>query len=375
MGQTTPTAAALREAMDRAGVGVRELARRVHYNHAYVSRVLHGRQQPSTDFLRLVDTELGTTLAPTTPVPPASDPGDDIGSEVAHLHDTIRHLVALDGRYGGDAIAATAVQVWRTAHRQLDRVATEGPDGRAYLAAVAELAELAGWLLFDANRQDEARVASLEAHMLARHAGDTSMRRFALTNLAMQDLEAGRVGESLRIADELLEELRLPPRVALLARVRRGRALAHAGDRPRALAAIGTAMADLGDSITDRDPAWTWWVDETEVTGHEGESLLLLGDASAALERLLRAEEMSSRRRTDGRGTLYYRISVARAYRKARAWRECEDALLAALPLMDVISSGRNRRRFHETLREIRRDREAPTWLRDTAVDIAGDLG
>lgn len=243
--------------------------------------------------------------------------------------------------------------------------------GGDYLASAAEVAELAGWLLFDADQQDASRTATLEAHMLARHAGDRSMERFALTNLAMQDVEVDRPGEFLRIADELLSHPRIPPRIALLARLRRGRALACMGEHRRALDDLGTARAALQDSITPRDPAWTWWVNDCELSGHEGEALLALGDADAAVPKMERAAELSAAFRPEGRGTLYYQVSLVQAYTVARAWRECASALDAIPPKLGLISSGRNRRHLRTALRAVGRHPGTPTHLSELARDIA----
>ncbi|MFD7501229.1 hypothetical protein [Streptomyces sp. NPDC059850] len=83
--------------------------------------------------------------------------------------------------------------------RRLDAGSIPEKDRTGYLAAVAEAAEVAGWLLFDAAQWDAARTAFLESHMLARHAGDRSMQWFALAMLAMLDIERGRPGEVLEL--------------------------------------------------------------------------------------------------------------------------------------------------------------------------------
>jgi hypothetical protein len=133
------------------------------------------------------------------------------------------------------------------------------------------------------------------------------MQQFTLTNLAIRGVEHGRPGEALRIADELLAPdseqhrfrsvvqgvsvrltacgyvrpslplrspteavsgLRVPPRIAVLARVRCGRALSLAGDHRRAPAELQAARGGSEEPITVSDPAWTWWADESELSGH-----------------------------------------------------------------------------------------------------------
>ncbi|MDT0303058.1 hypothetical protein [Streptomonospora wellingtoniae] len=290
---------------------------------------------------------------------------------IGHMREAVDRLVAHDSRHGGDAIAPAAVRVWRDAQRRLASGAVPGPYRRDYLASVAEVAELAGWLLFDADRQQAARAATLEARVLARHAGDRSMERFALTNLALQTVEAGLPGDSLCIADELLTQPRIPPRVALLARIRRGRALARMGDGGRAANELGRARAALSDSLTSRDPTWTWWVDDGELSGHEGEALLALDDAGAALPKLEHAAAAAAAFHPDGRAALHHQVSLLRAYTAARAWPECESILAALPPKVESVGSGRNRRRLRRALRAVLSEPGAPGWLAELARDAA----
>ncbi|MBB6173850.1 transcriptional regulator with XRE-family HTH domain [Nocardiopsis mwathae] len=366
-----------RRTMEDHGWSLRALAREVNYDAGYLSRVLSGKRRPSAGLARALDRRLsadGALIAAAKaaePSAPVTDPANGATDEIAHMRAAVDHLVAHDSRYGGDEIAPAAVRVWRSGHRQLDSGTIPEQRQQDFLAAVAEMAEVAGWLLFDADRQDASRTATLEAHMLARHAGDRSMERFALTNLAMQDVEVNRPGEALRIADELLSEPRIPPRVALLARIRRGRALACVGERRRALDELGAARAGLEDSISARDPAWTWWVNDCELSGHEGEALLVLGDTAAALPKLERAAELSAVFRRNGRGSLYYQVSLVQGYAAAHAWRECGIALEALPPALESVSSGRNRRRLRFAVRTITRDPETPLWLSDLARDVA----
>ncbi|OLT30447.1 hypothetical protein BJF83_24830 [Nocardiopsis sp. CNR-923] len=373
----TDFAARARAALDAQGLSLRAAARELHFDVAYLSRVLNGKQTPSAQLAEGLDSLVGAggSLAALaeTPAPSGGDIGTPpgIADDITHMRATIDQVVAHDNRHGGDDVAPVAVRVWKCAQRRLDSGAVPEGRRRDYLASVAEVAEVAGWLLFDAGRQDECRAATLEAHMLARHAGDRSMERFTLTNLAMMGVEVGSPGESLRIVDELLSQPRVPPRVALLARIRRGRALASTGDHRRALDELGAARAALEDSVTPRDPAWTWWVNECELAGHEGEAHLALGDATAAVPKLERAAELAAAFRPDGRGVLYYRVSRVQAYTAAQAWRECGEELTALPPMLDTVSSGRNRRRLRVALRELNRHPDAPVWLTDLAHDVA----
>jgi hypothetical protein len=242
---------------------------------AYLSRVVNGRQLPSQQLAEALDelfqtdgefTKLATPKASHSPLDEPSGPASDI----THMKSSAAYLLSHADRYGADAVAPAAVQIWRSVQRRLDAGEVPERELRRYLSAVSEAAEVAGWLLFEAGQRESARSALLESHMLARHAGDRSKKWFALDMLAMLDSECGRPAETLRIAEETLSQGKVAPRVALMARVRRGGALAKMGDRKRALADLDVARGGLEDSLSPRDPEWAWWINRDQVAGHRG---------------------------------------------------------------------------------------------------------
>lgn len=373
----TDFAVRAREALAAQGFSMRRAARALPYDIAYLSRVLNGKQAPSARLAAALDELLGTgseltdlVTAPRGPVPWLADREGGVEGDIAHVRASVAHLLDHDHRYGADQVAPAAVQIWRTAQQGLDGGAVPDRLRREYAAAVAEAAQVAGWLLFVADRQEAARAAFLEAYALACQAGDRSMQWFVQDMIAMQGVQNGcRLGESLRIADAFLSGTRVPPRVALLAHLRRARALAHAGDGARALSEMKAAWAALGDSIGPRDPAWTWWLNECELSGHEGEVRLALGEPARALPRLRRARELAEAFRPAGSGAFYYGVAEAAACARARAWRDCEDALVSIHPLLATVSSGRSHNRLRRVLDEVVRDERAPSWLTDLVRD------
>ncbi|MEV5975774.1 helix-turn-helix transcriptional regulator [Streptomyces sp. NPDC052114] len=290
----------------------------------------------------------------------ADEPQDD------HPHAVVREragwLLAHDNAHGGDHIAGAALQVWRA-----ERARITGDD-KAHLAVVAELAEITGWLLFDAARREEARVAWTESLHFARAAGDRTMQWFAMDLLAMEATESGRPGEALALCAENTDG-RVPPRVALLAELRRSRALAAVGDRARARQAIGRARSSLEDSLHPRDPQWSWWINDLEVTGHEAEVALLLAEPRDAVPHFERIRDLVRAVDPTGRGALFYATAELDALVRLGAWTEVEEPLTRLAPLLRNVSSSRNRKRLRKVLGSI--DRNAPRWLSDTAHEVA----
>ncbi|MFD4787746.1 helix-turn-helix domain-containing protein [Streptomyces sp. NPDC058459] len=287
---------------------------------------------------------------------------DEDDSPHAEVQRLAGWLLIHDNDHGGDHVADAALQVWRAAMARING------DDKFALSVAAELAEVAGWLLFDANRQDEARSCFTETLHLARLARNRPLEWFALDLLAMHGIENGRVGEVLSVCDEL-DNQSAPPRVALLSAVRRSRALALAGDRARATKAIRRARSSLEDSLHPRDPRWAWWVDDEEISGQEGEVFLALTDQTQAVPYFERTNELVTGGNATGRNAFFYRTAELTALAAAGAWREAEASLYHLPPILNTVASARTRHRLAKTLRVIERD--APAWLTDTAREVA----
>jgi hypothetical protein len=108
-------------------------------------------------------------------VMPVDDEAPATDDYLGELRCTISHLVALDGVHGGGEIAPIALRSFRRAQRILSEGRYVPAIERDLEAVTAELGELSGWLLFDAEQQDQARAVNAEALNLAHIAGDASM--------------------------------------------------------------------------------------------------------------------------------------------------------------------------------------------------------
>lgn len=346
---------AVKAELESRGMSLRALSKAVHYNPSFLSRVLNEKQKPSTELAEALDAFWGTDLVSLLrPVREEPLPQDD------YVARSVGYFLEHDNRHGGDHVASAAQQVWKAEQSKLDAY-----EDKKRIAGVAEIAEVAGWLLFDANRPKEAREAFIESHLLAKLAGDEPMQWFAMDMLAMQDVQDGKAGEALRISEELMTRAKVPARVALLARVRHARALAITGDRSRTLEAMKRAQGALQDSIGPRDPQWTWWVDEMEVVGHQGEVMLSLDSPKEAIPHLQKANELV---KPVSRGSLYYSVAELTALVKVEAWRDAETTLSRIAPILEAVTSSRSRARLKQSLRVI--DRDAPSWLSDYAKEV-----
>ncbi|MCZ7415729.1 DNA-binding protein [Streptomyces sp. WMMC897] len=227
------------------------------------------------------------------------------GEYAARVRGATARVLALEARAGataaGPEAARAALAAWagvragppgQPAGPEFRRGSGLGPEtgrGSDVGAALGELAQVAGWLLFDAERHRAAHRFCRLSLSLARHCGDRATEQLTLATLSMQAAHLGRPDTALRLADAALEQPRLPARVAAVFHLRRARAHALGGRRGAALAAVDLARGLVGEGPSPRDPAWAWWVDEDEVAGHLGLTHAGLGEWHRAVDALTAA--------------------------------------------------------------------------------------
>ncbi|MGH3812530.1 MAG: helix-turn-helix domain-containing protein [Pseudonocardiaceae bacterium] len=143
---------------------------RVHHR-ADAQRLRRAGQPMGSASLPAADNDLAVS---TSPLPlPVTSYADTAYLEAVQQH--IWHIVELDNRFGGSDLARLAVRFFRSLHQQLGTGAYEPAIERDLQATAGELAEVAGWLLYDADRQDDVRRMNQEALYFSRLAGDRRM--------------------------------------------------------------------------------------------------------------------------------------------------------------------------------------------------------
>jgi hypothetical protein len=266
-----------------------------------------------------------------------AEPADHEYVEAAHAG--IRHLVALEVRLGGDAAAPLAVSTFHDARRRLVLGGHPRHLDRDLTAAAGELAEVAGWLLHDADHQEAARRLNVEALRLARAAGDRSIELLTLSNMAFQSLFLRRPGEALTLARAALADHRLTNRQRVIFKLREARALAQLGARSEALRAAAAATSAYEDGTTREDPEWSWWISPREVAGHAAWARLEVGDARQALHALQRTAEAAPLRHPNH--AFFSRALFLGVTLEAGAWSDAEVVIEHVLPLAVQVRSGR----------------------------------
>ncbi|MGH3773287.1 MAG: XRE family transcriptional regulator [Pseudonocardiaceae bacterium] len=278
------------------------------------------------------------SAAPDSPLAfPMTSYADTTYLEAARQY--VWHIVALDGRFGGTDIAPLAVRFFRSVHQLLGTGAYEPAIERDLQATAGELAEVAGWLLYDADQQDDVRRMNQESLYFCRLAGDRSMELLTLQNASMHAGFLGRPREALHLARSVLESRdRLSPRVRTLFLAREARALAQGGDE-RALRLFDQVRSHYEDGVRDSDPKWAWWVDERELAGFEAMALADLGRPREALIKFEQAVlSMAPHRMRRRYLTLGYLLG---AQVKVGAWSDAEATMGQIAAIVGHVNSTR----------------------------------
>jgi transcriptional regulator with XRE-family HTH domain len=183
-----PARSALAERRKALGLTQESLAEMLRVERSTVARWEQGSATPRpwyrrrlADALQVEPDELGKLLSLRSSHADLSTPainGLDIDHDrqpeehAATIRADARRLVELDTRYGSDDLVQLATRAVRLADQHLARGLVVSRSRRDFHAAVGELAQVAAWIAYDAERQPLARQLTTEALMHSRLAGD-----------------------------------------------------------------------------------------------------------------------------------------------------------------------------------------------------------
>jgi hypothetical protein len=352
-----PPGLALRRALDQALERASDIQR---------ARFLAAEDQSIASPAHGTFPALRVTAAASLRTFPVTSYADTVYLEAIQQH--IWQIVELDNRFGGTDLAPLAVRFFRSVYQQLGSGAHEPSLERDLQAAAGELAEVAGWLLYDADRQDDVRRMNQEALYFSRLAGDRTMELLTLQNASMHAGFLGRPHEALQLASSVLESRdRLSPRVKTLFLMRKARALAQSGDE-QALALFSQVRSQYEDGTRDSDPKWAWWVNEHELDWHEGMALADLGHAREALGKFEQSVWKISPRHVRGR---YLHLgNLLGAQVQVGAWSDAETTMRQIGAMVGDVASTRTEVLLARILPELQRE-HVPGSTRETAEQLA----
>lgn len=274
-------------------------------------------------------------------------------AHAAQLEETPHHLYKLDYRYGGDTLCDQAAAQLQRASRLLNRGTYGDAVGQRLQIAMGELGICAGWLAFDAGRQDQARYCYTEALAAARMANHPELEVHVLANMSMQAVALDRPKEGLRLAEAAQRSAHgwVTPTLASLLAVREARAWAKLREGNNAERSMTIARTSFDQRTSDENnPVWIAFFDEAELAGNEGVCQLDLGKPNRASELLEDACE--GQRDSFVRNRSLYTVRLALAY---LARRDVSAACQLAQNALTLVANEVTSTRTLNELRDLRR--------------------
>jgi hypothetical protein len=261
---------------------------------------------------------------------------------------------------------------FRTIHDQLGTGRYAPGLERDLQSAAGELAEVVGWLAYDAEGHDLARRMNQESLYFTRLAGDRGIELLTLQNSSMHAASQGRPMEAIQIARSVLEGgYALSPRLKALFLTRKARALAQGGD-DSALRMFSQIRSLFLDGVSDADPAWTWWIDERELAWHEAMAQRDLGLASKAITFFERS--VIATPATEIRSQYLHRACLLQAQVDNSSWADAEQTIRQLLPLSAKVASTRTVVLLRTTLRQLAARGNVVPAVKDQAALLATAL-
>jgi transcriptional regulator with XRE-family HTH domain len=204
-------------------------------------------------------------------------------AHVQQSEDTLAQLWALDDRYGSDGIQELAVGLLQRLHAMLNHGTYDEPTGLRLQTMAGRVAEHAGWLSYDAGRQDHARYYLAEALTAARLSGDEELEVLVLGSLSVQAAHVGRHREAIALASRAQDTRvahRMPAAYAMAA-FREARAHALAQDDANANKAM--LRAEKAFARASNRPDWIAYLDDAELAAKFAFCWAALGHSSKAI--------------------------------------------------------------------------------------------
>ncbi|AEM83383.1 helix-turn-helix domain protein [Streptomyces violaceusniger Tu 4113] len=303
-------------------LSIRAASRAMNYDHAFLSRVLSGKQRPSAELAASLDALLGAdgkltekagelignteecesrnisdsanggegavfrdlkgmAGAPTLGI----SPFDGMALQESGEH-MLKMFLHLDDELGGDSLF---LPLSRYVSRMAVNVREKIPSGA--LIVFGQLNQMVGWLALDANNHAAARNYFNEAVRVGHEADNPGLKASALAYMSLQETYRGRQTPALSFAQEAitLNSHQLTPLIRTMLGTRLARAHACLGNGASCLKALDAARNDFDQVGSLEEPGYVSYVDAIEVAAQEGACYLDLGMSQKAVTSLTSA--------------------------------------------------------------------------------------
>jgi hypothetical protein len=219
-------------------------------------------------------------------------------SDIDAIQQVVRSYRELDNRLGGGRLRGTVVHYLNS---EVTPLLTNGRFGAAIgarlAAAGAELAQLAGWMAYDAGLHGHAERYLTLALSFARHAGDAGLGAEVLAAKAHQSVYLARPAEAVDLARAAQATARRAGLPTLLAECSVMEAHGHAAnnDAWACARALSDAEVAFGRAVRANDPAWLRYFDEAYLAARMGHCFRALGEPAHAERYARRSLNMDGR--------------------------------------------------------------------------------
>jgi tetratricopeptide (TPR) repeat protein len=234
--------------MEARGIGVRALARLVHHDPSYVSRVLRGLKTVAPDTARLIDDALhadGEIIQAARRPAPVRQEAPVAPEVVAYFRGQ------LAGHYTADMFLGPLhlIPTLKTQAELIGQLAAaaDAPVRRGLLDTGAAYAALLGWLYQDAGDLASSAKWRDATLSLAHRSADPQLVSYALMNKAMLALDQGDGAAVIDFAQAALSNAReLAPKARVLALQHEAQGHSMLGDRAAADRLLDQAAVLVG---------------------------------------------------------------------------------------------------------------------------------
>lgn len=245
--------------------------------------------------------------------------------------------------------------------------------GRRLLSGAGELAQLAGWMSFDAGAAGAAQRFFLLGLRAARSAEDDAGAANILGMLSYQAAVSGQPQEAIRLG-EAAERLAQRASAGIQARIAGRLATAHAaaGDLYAFRDSADRAKGLLARRCPDDDPPWLYYLSSEQLAAETGQALADLAERNPGHSARLLTEAVdllaplsSAGLREDyQRSALLHGSYLAAAHLRRRDLEAASRAATAAAQRLPGVASGRCRRLLNGLRASLARRKRNP-WAAD----------
>ncbi|MFC6093374.1 helix-turn-helix domain-containing protein [Saccharothrix lopnurensis] len=237
-------------------------------------------------------------------------------ADVDHVRQLSRLFAGQDHQYGGK-LSSRAVMTQLSASAELTEGSFASARVRSTLfSAVAELADTAAGVCFDAGLHTHAERAFRFGVGCATESGDWAMRAKALSGLVNLSVHQRRTDDALSFAEmALVRADRLSPKVGSMMHTRQARALGLAGvsRSEDCRAAVGKAEDLFAQVTTDTEPEWISYYNAAHLERDAGRALLYVALSGGGHEEARQKLESAVARFPEGhsRGKALAKVNLA----------------------------------------------------------------